>query len=165
MEKNFKGFYNEYFRYVYFIVAQYVPIIEDREDVISDVFSNLWKFFENIDTEKNVKSLVFTITKRKINDFLRKKYRLHDKEIIIEDFDNLEEPSKKNTKSIQNNFFVQLILQFDQKYQTLYKLKYQQNLSYSQIAQEMKITKNNAKVLHNRLIKKLKKIWTQKNNT
>lgn len=158
--KEFRQFYNQYFRYVYKIVANYIPILEDREDVVSEVFIDLCEVFENIDESKNVKALVFTITKRKVNDLLRKKYKLTENEVWIQDISEL---GYKEEDSVgKKNFLDELVKDLNLKYKKIYILKYEQNLSFSQIAKELNITKSYAKVLHNRLKKQIKIIWNQK---
>lgn len=168
---SFKGFYHKYYRYVFTVVATYVPLKEDAEDIIAEVFISLYKIYEQIDSSENVKALVFTITKRRVNDFLRKKYKLKEHEVCFDDIDTYAFASKRDTESALNDKqprlkMKQLVLQLKQRYRSFYKLKYQQELTNEQIGNELGITENNVKVLNTRLIAKLKILWNQqgKNN-
>lgn len=155
----FEQLYKQYFNYVMFIVAQQLPRTEDREDTVSEVFIDLWKLFENLDNTKNVKSLLFTITKRRIYDFLRKHYRLQEKELpTIEESEFVNKESEATELPILNKV-QKLVGKLGLKYQKLFKLKYIEHVSNSSIAKEMGISLNYVKVLNNRLIKQLKKLW------
>ncbi len=45
---------------------------EDAEEIVQEVFLKIWNEKENLDIEKSFEAFVFTITKNKIRDFLRK---------------------------------------------------------------------------------------------
>lgn len=162
----FKQFYQKYYHYVFSIVIKYIPSKEDAEDIISEVFLSLYKLFDQIDNKANVKALVFTITKRRVNDYLRKKYHLAnylndavDVNLIAE----LEDPTAINHEE-QVNLVQKLITVLKPKYQQLYKLKYQLKLTNSKTGEKMGLSENYVKVLNNRLIKQLKQLWIKKNN-
>ncbi len=162
-DKRFKDFYNTYFRYVYKIVRSHIANTEDASDIISEVFVNIWHSFENLDFNSNIKSYVFTVTKRRVLDFLRKKYRFSNKELSLSD-ELIDSLSSSNEDSIQNteNLLIQtLVAKLNTKDQLFYNKKYKENKTYIQIAKELNISVGNAKVINNRLVKKLKTIWIQ----
>lgn len=155
----FEQFYRQYFNYVMFIVAQQIPRKEDREDIVSEIFIDVWKLFENLDENGNIKSLIFTLAKRRTYDFLRKHYRLHEYELpILHEIEYIETEELK-TELPQLNTVQKLVYLLDKKYQMLYQLKYVEHLSSLKIAKELGITTNYVKVLNNRLIKQLQKLW------
>jgi RNA polymerase sigma-70 factor (ECF subfamily) len=160
--KNFEEFYDKWFKYVFYLVRQYIPDEHTAEDIISEIFINLWQLYDDIDDEKNTKSLVHTISKRRINDALRKKYKFEANITYVEDIDSFESktesPEFKNDKAILRKL-ESTIKSFGDSYFQIYKLKYQRNLTNREISEEMGITINYVKVLHNRLIKKLKDKW------
>ncbi len=167
-EDSFKGFYKEYYRYVFSVVATYVPLKEDAEDVIAEVFISLFKIYSQLDSAANIKALIFTITKRRINDFLRKKYKLKEHEIFIEDLDKRagsidDEVENFTTNKRPRLLIKQLVLKLKQRYRNYYELKYKERLTNEQIGEKMGITENNVKVLNTRLITKLKTLWMRQN--
>ncbi len=159
----FEQIYKQYFNYIMLIIAQQIPRREDREDIVSEVFIDLWKIFENVDISKNIKSLLFTISKRRIYDFLRKKYRLQELELpIIDETEYSDNESKPNQLPILNQI-AKLVERLDKKYQILYQLKYIEHAGNLIIAKEMNISLSYVKVLNNRLIKQLQKLWNNQN--
>lgn len=164
-DQRFAIFYKKYFNYVLAIASRYIPQRHDLEDVVSEVFFNLWLIFDEIDEKSNIKSLVYLITKRKIYDFLRKRYKVKEHEISL---DQIEDTISQDLKVYQDdrgqlkNFVWQIVQKLPDKYQNFYKWRYQKNYTYRQIAKQMQITLNNAKILNNRLIKQIKSIWTKK---
>lgn len=164
---SFRKFYKDYYRYVFAIVAKYVPQKEDAEDIVSEVFINLYKIFDTLDSSSNIKSLVFTITKRRINDFLRKKYRLKEYEVNITDIADKKDKDEvayyNKEKSSSRLLVKQMVLTLKAKYQELFRLWYQEGLPLSEVSKRMSITENYAKVINTRLIKKLTKLWETQN--
>ncbi len=65
--------YNLHYDLLLQIVRQYVPSIEDAEEVLQDVFMKIWYNFEKIDMNKNVTGYLFKITRNTCLDFLRSK--------------------------------------------------------------------------------------------
>lgn len=163
-EEDFKRFYHEYYRYVFAVVATYIPHKQDAEDIISEVFISIYKSFDKLDYSENVKAFVFTVTKRRINDFLRKKYKISEFEINVEDIDSIPQQNEAETtlNTTRRDLMSKMVAELDLKYKQLYKYKYKQGLPISQVSEKMGITINYVKVLNNRLIKKLSKLWMQR---
>ncbi|WP_242203483.1 RNA polymerase sigma-70 factor [Aestuariivivens insulae] len=65
--------YNLHYDLLLQIVRQYVPSIEDAEEVLQDVFMKVWHNFDKIDMNKNVTGYLFKITRNTCLDFLRSK--------------------------------------------------------------------------------------------
>lgn len=171
-DSEFKKHYNKHFKNIFNYLKQRVPLIEDVEEIAFDTFNSLWVSWDNLENRENIKPYLFGICKNKLNDFLRKKYKINAEIIILDEVleeglvthDNLDsnvQEASKNKKLIERLKI--LARQLSLKEQKVMELKYQANLSITQIAAEMGITVANVKVLNNRLLKKLKKLWeTQK---
>lgn len=161
MDKKFEMIYKEYFKYSYKIISNYVAGKEDIEDLVSEVFLNIWNLQSIINSDSSIKSLVITISKRRVADYLRKKYKLKD--LIADahlDLDiYINEGENQNSKLVNKLDLELLAKDLKKRDMQIYKLKYKEKKTYSQIAKEMGITKNYAKVLNNRLIKTLKNKW------
>ncbi len=121
----FSKIYEEYFPYVFKIVRNHVPLKEDVEDIITEVFVDIWAMKDNIDDRGNVKSLIFTISKRKVYDFLRKKYKLdllHIDETELESF--RDKKLQKNDNNSLKNKLDNLVKNLKERDRAFYKLKY-----------------------------------------
>lgn len=171
-EKEFREYYNKYFGHIFNYLKQRVPLIEDVEEITLDTFNSLWISWGNLVSQENVKPYLFGICKNKLNDFLRKKYKINGEIVLLDKVleeslviqDNLDSDVKNTSK---NNKIIErlktLSQQLGPKEQKVMQLKHEKNLSIAQIASAMGITVTNVKVINNRLLKKLKKLWeTQK---
>lgn len=166
MENEFKSFYKENYKKYFWFAYKRVGNFEDAEEIVAESFSAIWQNWDNIDKDKNFKSYTFRICLNKLNDFLRRKYNLHlelvDTEILeSEVYQGLQVEDSKPKKSILKN----LVEDLSDREKKLIELKYVSNYSFSEIAKELNITKQNAKVINNRIIKKLKQKWNDQINS
>lgn len=162
----FEQIFNKYFEHVYNFVFKRVGTYQDAEDIASDTFMALWKTWDNVDPEKNVKALVFTIAHNKLNDHLRKKYRVGSKFTPLDDsyMRSIEDETEAINKSGKYRTILQdLVKQLKSRDQKFIELRYKQKMTVKQVAEELGITLSNAKVIQHRLIKKLQKIWESSN--
>jgi len=56
-------------------LTNYLGNVQDAEDVYSESVKDLWKWGGRFDGDSSLASPLFTITRRRVRDFLRKKYR------------------------------------------------------------------------------------------
>lgn len=72
----FNSIYFEYSKRLYAFVKGYIRNEEDVEEIIQDVFLQLWKNRENLQEDLSFNSYLFTITKNMVLNTIRsKKYR------------------------------------------------------------------------------------------
>lgn len=161
----FEDIYHKYFRYVISIIRTYISQTHDIEDVASDVFTSLWKNYENLDKNSNIKSLIFLITKRRIADFLRKRYKIKSEFVYIDEdvFINLPGNDSYKNEPHKNPLLEELKEHLNDKYKNLFECKYRKNMSSREIANVLGTSIQNVKVMNNRLIKQLKIIWLKMN--
>ncbi|MFW5702383.1 MAG: sigma-70 family RNA polymerase sigma factor [Candidatus Dojkabacteria bacterium] len=159
-EKRFRAIYEQYLPYVYKIARNSISRREDLEEVVSDVFISVWDLLNNIEPGKE-KALIITITRRRVADWLRKHYKLSQRELVhIEEVGQIDQAESFQG---QNHSLIlklkKLLTDLNQKERSLIQLKYERKLTNRQVAAELGISLNNLKVRHNRLIKKLQKTW------
>jgi RNA polymerase sigma-70 factor (ECF subfamily) len=168
-EQRFEEIYNKYFKITFRFVYSRISNFQDTEDIVSETFSAVWNTVENIDLNSNVKAFVLKIASYKLTDFLRKKYKIEanfaeidfeEKEEFLEILNNDQESELKDQKTKKlKNLLHSLVEELNERDRELVKLKYEDNLTISEIAQKMNISEGNVKVINNRLIKKLKEKW------
>lgn len=163
MNKNerFERIYNEFFKRVYKYVYFKIPRLQDVEDITAEVFSVVWKNIDILDEQNNIKGFIFRIASNKINDFLRVHYKVTVKESTLEWEDTFlnDEKDTENKNEPLLKIISKLVVNLSDRDNKVFTLKYKQKLSNNEIAAELNITKNNVKVIHNRLVKKLKNLW------
>lgn len=71
--KAFDCIYNLYAKKLYAYCIKYIKIPEDTEEIVQDVFVQLWQKRESIQQEENIGALLFTISKYKLINAWRAK--------------------------------------------------------------------------------------------
>ncbi len=101
--------YDEYKNLMYFVIASYISLPEDCEDVLSEAFIKAINRRENIKNSDSLKTYLVTIAKNCALDFLKKKKEVPSSEIIEEMYGeedqynvmlNLLEPLLTNKETI-----------------------------------------------------------------
>lgn len=152
----FDYYYKKYFKQLFNYVYARVTCFQDAEDIVAEVMLGLWKDFESITSEKHLAGWLFRVTSNKLNDYLRKKYRFETVAFSEELFVSEIERSKPLEA---RKIILELITDLSERDKLFFKLRFQENLSFKEIAEKMELSLSNAKVIQNRLIKKLKQTW------
>lgn len=150
----FTSYYKINFKKIFRYVYSRIPSIHDTEDIVADSFLALWK--SNVTIENNTDSYLLRIVKNKINDYLRRKYRI---ELITSSFeDTIGQTNTKEPEEIKssNNIVHNVLSLLNTRDKKVIELKYFQGRTNNEIATTLGITINNVKVIHNRIIKRIK---------
>lgn len=150
----FTSYYKINFKKIFRYVYSRIPSIHDTEDIVADSFLALWK--SNVTIENNTDSYLLRIVKNKINDYLRRKYRI---ELITSSFeDTIGQTNTKKPEEIKssNNIVHNVLSLLNTRDKKVIELKYFQGRTNNEIATILGITINNVKVIHNRIIKRIK---------
>jgi RNA polymerase sigma-70 factor (ECF subfamily) len=160
----FETIYNEHFKEVFRFLVLRLPSLQDAEDVATNVFEALWQNIDIIDTNASYRMWLYSTARHKLADYLRKYYKLemqsksYDDDFAYNNDINVENESLK-VKNKYIHLLNKLVEKLNEKDQLFVKLKYKDNLSYTKIAKKMNITEGNAKVMNNRIVKKIKTLW------
>ena len=101
--------YEEYKNLMYFVIASYISLPEDCEDVLSESFIKAINHREDLKDPKKIKSFLVTIARNTALDFLKKDKPIVNSEIIEEMYGeedqynvmlNLLEPLLTNKETI-----------------------------------------------------------------
>lgn len=156
----YEVFYFKYCEIVFNYVNRRISDRNDCEDIAAEIFIAMWKNWDNIDSS-NVKNLLFTISKNKINDYLRNLYKRNSQMVVIDPdlipHENIIEKEKRSQKAI--NFYISIFKKLKPREKQYLELRYKENFTFKEIANELGITINYAKVINNRLIRKIKKLY------
>ncbi|MFQ5493467.1 MAG: RNA polymerase sigma factor [Candidatus Dojkabacteria bacterium] len=160
----FAKIYKEYFDYIYYFVYRRLSNFDDTEDVVSEVFMAVWKSLENFDQSRSIKSWMIGITLHKLNDFLRRKYKIRENVVAV-DVELIGEVEKGRTISSEKLRYIrileELVNALKERDQKFVEYRFKRNYTLAETAKELNVTTNNAKVIQNRLVKKLKKLWLE----
>ncbi|MCK9304524.1 MAG: sigma-70 family RNA polymerase sigma factor [Bacteroidales bacterium] len=96
-EESFNALFYVYNRPLVKFANRYIGCLTDAEDVVHDVFLQFWEGEYTFADRNVLKSFLYTVTKNKAINFLKKKSKLHFDVSFLEYECNYEEPN--------NNFF------------------------------------------------------------
>ncbi len=154
----FKALYNAYWSKVYGFTKLYIDKQQDREDVVQDVFYQLWRKRRLIDAEKELDGLLFIITKNMILNRLRRKAPLSLDELNIDipdEYLSLGVDSSIDAPYLQK-YVEKLIGTMPQKQREAFILRRLKHLSIKEIAVIMGISESGVKRNINLALKFLK---------
>lgn len=156
-EELYDTYYNNVYRYIY-------AAVKDKwntEDIISTVFTNIYRHREKIQDIEGSKNWVFRIAHNTIIDF----YRKNSKVIPIDEFlDRGNEDSGFEHVLIKDEIrqVKKIIDEFPEDTKTMIYMRYYSGLKFREIAEATSISENTVKSTVTRAIKKIKKLY---NNT
>ncbi|HLA03677.1 MAG TPA: sigma-70 family RNA polymerase sigma factor [Patescibacteria group bacterium] len=159
--QRFLQIYDALFDQIYHFIFRRVPVLQDTEDIVSETFTAVLINIGSLDPKLSPKPWVFRVARNKLNDYLRRKYRLEIAE-FNEDAEIPEEQPPNNEKWL--SIADKLINRLEKDDRNFIIMRYKEKLSYKELARHFGITFENAKVKNGRILKKLKKLWAQTNN-
>lgn len=149
MEHSIAHIIDQYGKSIFKICLGYVKSVEDAEDVVQEVYINIWKGLKTFRQEANIRTWIYRIT---VNTCL---LRLRKKSIQTVALDSIEYslPLQQNDKIQFEESFLLLhkyIQQLDEKERVI-ALLYLEGLSHKEIAKVVGITPNYVGVKINRI--------------
>ncbi len=157
---NIEAIIEYYHRYVATILENCMSNRQDIEEVLADVFVILWKNYEKLDKNVEVKPYLVGITK----NLVRKKYRKMNMEKIAENLEDYEE-------KVSDYIDIQVLVEENEKSklvqkaiedmkgeeQQIFVMFYYQSRKIKEIAEELGISQGKVKVTLHRLRKVVRK--------
>lgn len=147
----FREIYDSTINRVYSFVLLRVRNKEAALDICQDIYLSFWKSLPNFTymSDSHFYSFLFTIARREI---IRARTKIKDTVEFNETFDiPFEDKVKEDYRVLLSK-----VQNLKDNERLCIELRYFQDLKFSEIAETLDISENNAKVLHHRAIKKLK---------
>lgn len=143
----FEILYQKYWRKLYVFARRTTPNAEDAQDLIQDVFAQLWTQKEQIDAGVFSESYLFAIVRNKLLDKIRKQY------VREEYVQKILQSSSESDFSTQqtiltndlNNHLHQAVDVLPEKCREVFQLSRFEQLSVDQIAQKLQISPQTVK--------------------
>lgn len=160
LEQIYKHFFNQVYYYVYSRINSY----HDTQEVTSDVFLSMVEGIKKFRGQSSFKNYIFGITKNKIRDYIKNKYKTSDyiQESYFEDqlFEQLASEEKDNTYKIKlRNALNYIYKMINPRYAQVLNLRFNKMNTVEETASELGVSVNNVKVIQHRAIKQAEKIW------
>ncbi len=158
--------FGRYLKPVHSFVYRYVGNAQDAEDVTQEAFVKVWRNLKRFDKEKSFKTWLFSIAKNTAIDFLKKKKALPfsafenntGKNYLLEKLRSaLALPSELFEQKERGEFMQKLLSSLSHAYSTVLSLRYNNDLTFREIAKELGEPLNTVKSHHHRALFELKK--------
>lgn len=158
----FRDFYNKHFpkifRFVFFRVGGHREL---AEDLTSEIFMKAYNAFDSYDESRSQSSWIFTIAR----NHLANHYRSAGREVTDEDFESLpvaaEDLEERFAASEEEALLLRGIGKLRTKDAILVRMKYLDQLSYEEMAHELKREKGALKVATFRAMKELRRVMNE----
>ncbi len=146
--------YSEYHHKVSCYVSGKIHNPHDSEDVISTVFLKINQSYAAFNSEKSsVSTWVYSITKNTVIDFYRSRKQLYELPEELESDGKIDE-NLLNDEVLE--VLANALEQLDERLRDLIILHYFSGLTLKEIAEKMRMSYGNAKVLHSKALHCLK---------
>lgn len=144
-EEGFNDFFSKNYSTACLIALKYVKDYNIAEDLVQDVFVALWEKKGNIQIHNNLRNYFFTAVKNHSINLIQRNKSVTTS--LSELFIDLPEEDTSNSFS-QEELAVKInkaIQELPQACQLVFRLAYEQNYSYQEIAETLQISKNTVK--------------------
>ncbi len=155
--------YNKYCKRVYKFAFSILKSDEEAENLVQDVFLNLWENRNNVEKNSSIKSYVFTITYNSSISILRKKVRESEYVEYLKSLQEVrEEPVDAGIEYKElTNKLEKIINELPQRQKEVYMMHRIEGLKYMEIAKLLKISVN---TIENHMSRALKTIRERLDN-
>ncbi|NBB27782.1 RNA polymerase sigma factor [Cellulophaga sp. BC115SP] len=143
----FEVLYQKYWRKLYVFARRTTPNTEDAQDLIQDVFAQLWMQKEQIDAAVFSESYLFAIVRNKLLDKIRKQYVREDyvQKILQSSTESDFSTQQTILTNDLNNHIHQAVDVLPEKCREVFQLSRFEQLSVDQIAQKLQISPQTVK--------------------
>lgn len=144
-EERYGDFFKKNYQTACLIAIKYLKDHQLAEDLVQDVFINLWEKKENLQIHTNLRNYLFTAVKNHSINLIQRNKSVTTS--LSELFIDLPEEDFANTFS-QEELAVRVyksIQELPQGCQSVFRLAYENNYSYQEIADTLQISKNTVK--------------------
>lgn len=159
--------YNHFFNQVYYYVYSRINNLHETQEITSEVFLSMIESIGKYKGQSSFKNYIFGITKNKIRDYIRNKYKTSDyilQSYFAEQFDQIVEEEVDNSYKLRlRNALKYVTRLLNPRYAKVLDLRFNQMNSVEETAQILGISDNNVKVIQHRAIKQASQIWKNLN--
>mgnify|MGYP000911344014 CR=1 FL=1 len=154
----FDALYKKYCKSLYKFVFSIIKSAEEAENIIQDVFLNLWLNRNNIQKEALVKYYIFTIAYNSTISVIRRKIKESQ---FIEELKNLQIHTQESVESEieyneMNEKLNEIINTLPERQKEVYLLHKAEGLKYSEIADRLNISVNTVENHMSRALKTIR---------
>lgn len=155
--QEFEELYNTYFKRVYAFLSKMCPDRGICEDMTQETFFQAYLSLDRYDGSCEIFTWLAAIAKNTYFKYLRKnRIQTVDIDLVVADDDGEGSPERIVQKKVTGEAVKRAVSNLPDKYRDVVVLRIYAELSFAQIASELDISENSAKVIFYRAKNKLK---------
>jgi RNA polymerase sigma-70 factor (ECF subfamily) len=146
-ETAFAEIYKRYAKSLADFTASKLFNLEDAQDIIHDLFVKLWEDRKQLNITSNLKTYLFTITRHRIIDKIRRNITREEYAAMLQSLANAYQPNieqqiaaKELQQTIENS-----LNELSPKVKEIYQLSREENLSIPEIAEKLQLSEQTVK--------------------
>ena len=128
--KSYEALFHRYYDLFLTFTKRVVREHAAAEDIVQEVFMQLWLGRDRLDEHRSLYNLLFTMTKHRIYDHFRRRYNLEALRRPLSEFDAVSDEAESPESG----------LEAEQLRQTIFALSRQENLSRQEIARRLGVS-------------------------
>ena len=145
----FRGLFDDLYHELVVYANGYLFDKDSREDVVQEVFANLWEKSNKIDIEANLRSYLYAMVRNKCLNVLKAIKITHTSKIteLISNNEAGYSPDwfPEDDKQLLYEQVLQVIDNFPLKMRNIAKLRFVDNYRFNEIAEELNVSVNTVK--------------------
>ena len=151
---SFEELFNEHYRSLCRFASSYLSSPDNAEDIVQQVFINLWNTRETIDPEKPIKSYLLTSVKNRCLNYIRdnKKYRSYYLDIESELEIPVSEKDLINEKHL-NDRLKEALEKLPEKCREIFVLCRFEDMKYKEVAEKLGISQKTVEAQMSKALK------------
>ena len=140
--KAFQLIYEKYCPQLINFAASYLPDISDAEEIIQNVFVEMWENRQQLDSERFAKNYLYKITVNKVFNHLKRKVieRKYLQYIDALDMNTFNEAEKKIYNEELDAILQQVLEQLPEQQRKIFYMSRWEGLSHKEIADQLQIS-------------------------
>ncbi|MDU7472326.1 MAG: sigma-70 family RNA polymerase sigma factor [Paenibacillus macerans] len=159
-EEAFRYVYDATVQDVYRIVALLIPRGQDIEDIMNEVYIQLWTSLANYDPERPFRYWLHGIVVRQVQDWKRKmwrKFRLFERHTLLEVKEEAPGTDRYALMNETGEEMRKILQRLSYKLRIVIVLRYYHEYSIAEIAQLLNLPEGTVKSRHHLALKELRK--------
>jgi RNA polymerase sigma-70 factor (family 1) len=157
-ESAFTEVYRQYWKLLFSVAANKLNNLADAEEVVQEVFADLWKRRSAINIRQSLKSYLAAAVKFQVYSLLHKRYRQREHEKLVQQtIDTTSFVEEQYDLKALEQQLQQTTAQLPERCRLVYELSREAGLSNKEIAQTLNISE---KTVENQMTRALKRLRT-----
>ena len=140
----YESLFRQHFRLATLYAERIVGSAHEAEDIVQEVFMQLWLGRDRLAEHRSLNNLLFTLTKHRIYDHFRRRYNLEALRRPLSEFDAVSDEAESPESGLEAEQLRQTIARtvaaMPPQRRTIFALSRQENLSRQEIARRLGVS-------------------------